>query len=211
MEQLEMFGAEKVVVENGKRKTEYEINWNNIIGIDRDMVNVKGYGDLTDKAQELLKYLIYNHARPEDGFIHANKLAHLLGLYTDTRTLRKLCAEIDYKTEYVIYSSQDGYKLAGSDREMEQAIKFALAPAMTSIRRVFTKNKRDGMKWLHGFLGNLEKEFDCAIQGQQELDVDNNLEQREVNHYPKRPDYEYIPTIEERAAYYEKLKEKRHD
>jgi hypothetical protein len=207
MEQLEIF-SDKEIIDKGKRTNSYEINWNNIIGVDSNMKDVKGYEDLSDKAQDALKYLILNHAHPEDGFIHAARFAHILGLGLDTRTLRKLMAEIDYKTEYVVYPSQHGYKLAASKREIEEAVKFALAPAMTAIRRTYAKNKIETQEWLHGFLGNLAKEFGGVVQGQQEMTDD--MELRTVNHYPKVADTDYMPSVEERENFYEnKLKELR--
>ena len=202
--QLELFGDEVITVENGHTKKTYDIQWENIIGSDNYMSDVFGYIDLSEKAQELLKYLMMNHINEEDGFIHAGLLAHTIGLGLDTRTLRKLCAEIDYKTEYVVYASQEGYKLVSSDREMQEAVKFALAPAMSSIRRVFAKNKRETLHWIHGFLGNLEKEFGGQPNYQQQFDDD--LNQREVNHFPKTTFIEEMPSIEDRVEYYNQEK-----
>jgi len=205
-EQLSLF-EEKETIEKGKLTRSYEINWHNIIGVDKGMENVKGYVDLSDKAQELLKYLIINHAKQEDGFIHAEKLCGLMKIWSGTRELRKLCAEIDFNTEYVVYSSQNGYKLAANRFEIGEAVKFALAPAMTAIRRTFAKNKIETLHWLHGFIGNLEKEFGGNIQGQKEMTED--MEIREVNHYPERADIDYMPSIDERIEYYEKIKNKK--
>ena len=196
--QLEFFEESK----DGKElKT---IDYSKVIGIFKEIKDIAGVSELSEKALELLHYLYMNHAREEDGFIHAKQLAGLLG-YWDTRELRKLCAEIDTKTELVIYASQNGYKLASSEREMEQAIKFALAPAMTSIRRVFAKNKKTTLHWLHGFLTNLEKEFGGISQGQQQ--ADENMEQREVDHYPEQPFKENVFPINQRIQEYVKTQD----
>ena len=101
--------------DNGKELK--PIDYSSPIGMYKELKDVQGADKLTDKALELLHYLYLNHARPEDGFIHAKELAGLLG-YWDTRELRKLCAEIDLKTEMVIYASQHGYKLASTPDEL---------------------------------------------------------------------------------------------
>ena len=190
MEQLGMFND---TYKNGKKELE-TIDYQ--IGIYKDIAHIKGVNELTDKGLELLNYLYQHHSREEDGFIHASDLAKELKIY-DTREIRKICAEIDLKTELVIYASQDGYKLVASEREMERAIKFALAPAMTSIRRVFAKNKKETLHWLHGFLGNLEKEFGGIAQGQQQYD-DEKGEMREVNHYPDAPFISEYKSVKQR-------------
>ena len=183
--QLEMFE------ESQDSKELKPIDYSKPIGMYRELKDVKGVQDLSDKALELLHYLYINHSNVEDGFIHAKQLAGLLG-YWDTRELRKLCAEIDLNTELVIYASQKGYKLASTPLEIEMAVKFALAPTMTSIHRVFAKNKEETLHWLHGFLTNLEKEFGGVVQGQQQ--IDENVEQRGVNHFPEQPHREtYVP------------------
>ena len=188
------------------------IDFRSQIGFYKELKDVQGANDLTDKAYELLHYLYTNHARPEDGFIHAKQLARLLGYY-ETRELRKLCAEIDHKTELVVYSSVYGYKLASNDAEMAEAIKFALAPAMTAIKRVFAKNKRETLHWLHGFIGNLEKEYkDIGKQGQLQHDHDKESSDdfdemiREVNHYPEQPLIDYMPSVDERVSKYAEKK-----
>jgi len=166
-------------------------DFRNAIGQDRDMADIDGYDRLTDQAQELLKYLLRNHSNETDKFIHAIDLTKLLKLQ-DTRTLRKLCAEIDHKTELIVYASQQGYKLASTDIEIRNAIKFALAPVMTSIRRVFAKNKKETLHWLHGFIGNLEKEYGGYVSGQKQFDENGNI--REVKHLPperEMPEYVY--------------------
>lgn len=189
------------------------IDFRSQIGFYKELKDVQGANDLTDKAYELLHYLYTNHARPEDGFIHAKQLAKVLGYY-DTRELRKLCAEIDHKTELVVYSSVHGYKLASNDDEMKEAIKFALAPAMTAISRVFAKNKRETLHWLHGFIGNLEKEYkDNPKQGQLQHDHDKECKDvddvlRTVNHYPEQPHIDYMPSIDERVRAYAEKKKK---
>lgn len=200
--QLEFF--EEATNDKGKRDLK-PIDYASPIGMYKELADVRGVNDLSDKCMEALHYLYVNHAHPEDGFIHADKFRKLLGL-GDTREVRKIMMEIDMKTELVVYASQNGYKLVGSDIEMKEAIKFALAPAMTSIRRVFAKNKRETLHWLHGFLGNLEKEFGGIAQGQQQYD--ENMDQREVNHYPAQPFKEYVAPIDERIKEYEQRSKK---
>jgi len=193
--QLEMFEDSQ---DNKELKP---IDYSKPIGMYKELKDVAGVNDLSEKGLELLHYLYTNHARAEDGFIHAKQLAGLLGFW-DTRELRKLTAEIDAKTELVIYASQNGYKLASTPLEIDMAVKFALAPAMTSIRRVFAKNKQTTLHWLHGFLTNLEKEFGGISQGQQQVDED--MEQREVDHYPEQPFKENVLPINQRIQAYVK-------
>ncbi len=207
--QLDFF--EDATTEKGKRGGLKPIDYSSPVGMYKELKDVEGVNLLTDKALDLLQYLYVHHAQETDGFIHANQLAHLLG-YMDTRELRKLCAEIDTKTELVIYASQHGYKLAASQIEMREAIKFALAPAMTSIRRVFAKNKQETLHWLHGFLGNLEKEFGGVVQGQLQHDDtsdDNTTMLREVNHFPKQTFKEYVAPVEDRIKDYENEQKQR--
>ncbi len=195
MEQLGMF---KDTVTNGKRDLK-AIDYSAPIGMYKELKDVKGVSELSENSLALLHYLYMHHAREEDGFIHAKELAFKMG-YMDTREIRKCCAEIDFKTELVVYASQYGYKLVSSQREMLEAIKFALAPAMTSIRRVFGKNKQSTLNWLHGFIGNLEKEFGGITQGQQQVDDDMSL--REVNHFPKQPFRDSVLPVSERLDEY---------
>jgi len=193
MTQLDMFETAYIKGKEELKTVDYSI------GIYHEIAHIKGVNDLSENALTLLHYLYLNHSRPEDGFVHADLVAGLLGYY-DTREVRKITTEIDMKTELVIYASQKGYKLASNDNEIEEAIKFALAPAMTSIKRVYAKNKRASNIWLHGFLGNLEKEFGGVTNGQQQIDDD--LNQRTVNHYPKTPFREYVPEVKERIENY---------
>lgn len=180
MEQLDMF---EEAVSNGKRDLK-PIDYSKSIGMYRAIKDVEGVDQLSEKGMQALNYLYNYHSQPIDGFIHAMKLAGLLGMY-DTREVRKIMAEIDHKTELVVYASQNGYKLASNEKEIEEAVKFALAPAMTSIRRVFAKSKKETLHWLHGFIGNLEKEFGGIAQGQLQHDIQSDEKPiREVNHYP---------------------------
>ena len=199
MTQLDMFND---VVTKGKRDLK-PIDYTSPVGMYKELAQVQGVNELSEKTLELLHYLYMHHAREEDGFIHAHQLMGLMKV-GDTRDIRKMCAEIDIKTELVVYASQYGYKLASSEREMNEAIKFALAPAMTSIRRVFAKNKKSTMTWLHGFIGNLEKEFGGITQGQQQ--VDDDMTQREVNHYPNQPFRDNVLPVSERLDEYVKNK-----
>jgi hypothetical protein len=193
--QLEMFE------ESQDSKELKPIDYSKPIGMYKELKDVRGIENMSEKGLELLHYLYTNHARAEDGFIHAKQLAGLLGFW-DTRELRKLCAEIDFNTELVVYASQNGYKLASTPLEIEMAVKFALAPTMTSIKRVFAKNKEETLHWLHGFLTNLEKEFGGVVQGQQQ--IDENLEQRGVSHYPDQPFKEHVLPIGQRIQAYVK-------
>jgi len=164
------------------------IDYKSQIGVYKELKDIKGVDLLSEKSLKLLHYLYTNHSKPADNFIHAKLLVAHLGFF-DTREIRSCCSEIDHKTELVIYASQKGYKLASNDKEMEQAIKFALAPAMTSIKRVFAKNKRQTLNFLHGFLTNLQREYGGIVQGQQEFVIDSEEENNElirtVNHYPE--------------------------
>lgn len=201
--QLEFF--EDVTTDDGKRGGLKPIDFTKPIGMYKELKDIRGVDDLTDKALELLHYLYKNHARPEDGFINAKKLAGALG-YWDTREIRKLCTEIDIKTDVVIYPSQNGYKIASNDEEIDNAIWFALRPLLTVAKRVAAKSKNQSKaKMLQGFIGNLEKEFGGHVDGQQVLDVngDGDLEQNEVNHFPKQPFVEYMPPIDERIKEHE--------
>lgn len=183
IKQLDFFEEEK----KDGMTTLKSVDYTSQVGLYKELKDVKGIENLSEKSLLLLHYLYTNHSKPTDNFIHAKLLVAHLGFW-DTREVRACCAEIDHKTELVIYASQKGYKLASNDYEMKQAIKFSLAPAMTSIRRVFAKNKRETLSWLHGFLSNLEKEFGGIKQGQQEIILDEESEetQRSVNHFPEQ-------------------------
>jgi hypothetical protein len=203
MEQLSLF-EEKQTKDKGRMTTTYEINWHNIIGSDKAIGDIKGYNKLSEKGKQLLKYLYVNHYKPEDGFIPAKKLAYLLGYY-DTREIRLLCAEIDEETELVIYSSQYGYKIASNEREIDEAVRFALAPALTTIKRVIAKSKNESKaKMLQGYVGNMEKLYGGNVHGQ--MEIDENLDIRPINHFPNKTSVDYMPGINERIEYYEKNK-----
>lgn len=200
--QLDMFN-DKIDTSKGKYEEVLEpIDYTTQIGIYKELKDVKGVENLSDKAMEMLHYLYTNHAGEYDGFIHAQKLAGLLGYY-DTREIRKLRAEINEKTELVVYSSQHGYKLASNELEIEEAVRFALAPALRMIKQAIaiSKNKSQA-RMLQGFIGNVEKEFGGNVTGQKQYDDD--MELREVNHFPKQPFTENVLPINERIEAWKK-------
>lgn len=208
VEQLDMFND--VTNESGKRDLK-PIDFTAPIGMFKELDGIRGVDKLSEKALETLHYLVLNHARPEDGFIHSKQLAFMLNIF-DTRELRKYLSEIDMVTDVVIYTdTARGHKIASSAIEIELAIKKALAPVLTSIERVIAKAKTKNIdKMLQGYIGNVQKLYDCVAQGQQVLDKngDGELEQKEINHYPPQPFVEYMPPIDERIKAYEKRNNK---
>lgn len=192
--QLDMF--EEATNDKGKRDLK-PIDYSSPIGMYKELADIRGVNDLTDKAMEALHYLVLNHAHPEDGFIPADKFRKMLHL-GDTREVRKLMNEIDTKTDMVVYASQNGYKLASNDLEIDEAIRFALAPALTTIKRVMAKSKNSSKaRLIQGFVGNIEKIYGGHAQGQQVID------DVEVNHYPPQPFVEYVAPVDERIKNYE--------
>lgn len=179
------------------------IDYSAPIGIYKELKDVKGVQELSEKGLEALHYLYINHAHPEDGFIPAKSFAHMLGLF-DTREVRKLMNEIDTKTDMVVYASQRGYKLASSEIEIDMAIRFALAPALTTIKRVMAKSKNvSKARLMQGYIGNIEKLYGGHAQGQLTFD-DEGI--KEVDHYPNQPFVEYNAPIDERIKKYEEMK-----
>jgi len=200
--QLELFEDSTT---NGKRDLK-PIDYTTPIGMYKEIAHIKGVHDLSERAMMLLHYLYLYHSRPEDWFIHAKLLSGFMGFH-DTRELRKLCAEIDEKTELVVYASQNGYKLASTPREIEEAIRFALAPALTTLKRVHAKSKTKHHQWLHGYITNLLKEYGGYAQGQQQMDYETDEELnpsglRSVDHYPEQPYQEDIKKVEDRIREY---------
>ena len=198
MAQLELF---EDTVKDGKRDLK-PIDYSSPIGMYKELKDVKGVEELSEGCLSMLHYLYLNHSRPEDGFIPAKVLAGLFG-YHDTRDIRKYCTEIDMKTELVIYASQYGYKLASNEYEIDQAVRFALAPALTTIKRVIAKSKNESKaKLMQGYIGNMEKLYGGIAQGQQQ--VDENMEQSTVNHYPEQPHVDEVLPINKRIQAYVK-------
>jgi hypothetical protein len=194
--QLEMF-------EDSKDSKELKpIDYSKPIGMYKELKDVKGVQDLSEDCLSILHYLYLNHSRPEDGFIPAKVLAGLFG-YHDTRDIRKCCTEIDMKTELVVYASQHGYKLASNEYEIDQAVRFALAPALTTIKRVIAKSKNESKaKIMQGYIGNMEKLYGGIAQGQQQ--ADENMDLSTVSHYPDQPFKEHVLPIGQRIQAYVK-------
>lgn len=179
------------------------VDFNSPIGMYGELKDVKGVQELSEKGLEALHYLFMNHARPEDGFIPAKAFAHMLGFF-DTRDVRKLMNEIDLKTDMVVYASQHGYKLASNENEIDEAIRFALAPALTTIKRVMAKSKNQSKaRLMQGYIGNIEKLYGGHAQGQLTFDEEGI---KEVDHYPNQPFTEYMPPVSERVKKYEEMK-----
>lgn len=196
MQQLDMFNE---TYKGGKRDIE-PIDYASQIGIYHEIAHIKGVNDLSENGLRMLHYLYLNHSHAEDGFIHAKDLASILGLY-DTRDIRKHSNEIEDKTELVIYACQNGYKLASNESEIEAAVRFALAPALTTIKRVIGKSKnKSKAKMMQGYIGNIEKLYGGNAEGQQEIDDD--LNQRTVSHLPNTPFKEFVPSVKERIEAY---------
>jgi hypothetical protein len=191
MEQLDMFNE---AYEKGKKELK-PVDYTSQIGIYHEIAHIKGIQDMSEKGLQLLHFLYVNHSRPEDEFIHAKELAYLLKWH-DTRDIRLYASEIDYKTDLVVFSSQDGYKLASSEKDIIEAVKFAIAPALTILKRSIAKNKVADDKWLQGYIGNKMKEKDVAIQGQQQIDIDL-LDIIEVNHYADSDFKEYQKSVQQ--------------
>jgi hypothetical protein len=191
MEQLDMFNE---AYEKGKKELK-PVDYTSQIGVYHEIAHIKGIQEMSEKGLQLLHYLYVNHARPEDEFIHAKHLAYLLN-WNDTRDIRLYASEIDYKTDLVVFSSQDGYKLASSEKDIIEAVKFAIAPALTILKRSIAKNKVADDKWLQGYIGNKMKEKDVAIQGQQQIDIDL-LDIIEVNHYADSDFKEYQKSVQQ--------------
>lgn len=179
------------------------IDYSGAIGMYAELRDIRGVDKLTEKGLEALHYLFLNHAHPEDGFIPAKAFAKLLGFY-DTRDVRKLMNEIDTTTDLVVYASQNGYKLASNEKEIDEAIRFALAPALTTIKRVMAKSKNSSKsKLMQGYIGNIEKLYGGHAQGQLTFD-DEGI--KEIDHFPCQPFVEYMGSVDERVRNYEEKK-----
>jgi len=169
--------------------------WHNLVGSERFFFeSIKGYDKLSEYAQRLVRFYIQGDVRiPDsptfyrdiDGFISAKALAYFMGFH-DTRPLRQHNAEIDEKTELVVWGSQYGYKLCATDKDIDKAVVFSIRPALTALKHVMYKSKNRNLnKMLHGFIENQNKKIESIPQGQKQYDLDDDMNLREVNHFVK--------------------------
>lgn len=186
---------------NEKHETELDMTptksfaWHNLVGSERFYFeNIKGYDKLSEYAKQLVRFYIQGDVRipnsptfykKTDGFITAKALAYFMG-FRDTRPLRQHNAEIDVKTELAVYSCNYGYKLCANEEDIDNAVEFSLAPALTTLKRAMHKSKNKDLKnKLHAIIGYTHKQLDNKPQGQKQFDIDRDMQLREVNHFVK--------------------------